>query len=223
MQLTLSVAFAVFTCALPSVFANSFDAGSHIGRNVHVARDYEFANIAAAYEAGMEDPRLNERVGKWSAFVSSVRPSLTKPQSKSVLTQTPSMSNSYSDQGQLQTHPPYSRRSLAKIGIFDAQTGENNGYLYVFGNYMRNTTTQPSIFQYTKPANINDTFDLEFPIQVRTSDIADRGHHRSLGHFPCYSREAQRPNNLSLPPWVWRLKASTHPPSQRMSRGTSFT
>jgi len=56
---------------------------------------------------------------------------------------------------------------LTKIGLFDSQTQESAGYLYVFGDGMRNTTTQPSTFQYTKPANVGDNFDLEFPIQVK--------------------------------------------------------
>ncbi len=64
MQLTLSAAFTLFTYAVTSVSASSLDAGSHIGRSVHAARGYEFADLAAAYEAGNSDPRLGKRVGE---------------------------------------------------------------------------------------------------------------------------------------------------------------
>jgi hypothetical protein len=64
MQLTLSAALTLLTCAISSVSASNLDAGSHIGRSVHAARDYEVADIASAYEAGQEDPRLHKRVGE---------------------------------------------------------------------------------------------------------------------------------------------------------------
>lgn len=56
-------------------------------------------------------------------------------------------------------------QAMSKIALFDATTGASNGYLYVFGDNMRNTTTEPSTFQYTKPANAGDAFDIEFPEQ----------------------------------------------------------
>jgi hypothetical protein len=61
-------------------------------------------------------------------------------------------------------------RVSTKIGIFDPQSGDSLGYLYVFGNGLRNTTTQPSTFQYTPPANAGDPFELQFPIQVSASN-----------------------------------------------------
>jgi hypothetical protein len=64
MQLTLSAALTLLTYAISSVSASNLDAGSHIGRSVHAARDYEVADIASAYEAGQEDPRLHKRVGE---------------------------------------------------------------------------------------------------------------------------------------------------------------
>jgi len=141
MQLTLSAAFTLFTYAVSSVSASNLDAGSHIGRSVHAARDYEFADVAAAYEAGQEDPRLNKRVVK-------------------------------------KRFDP-NTQALTKIGLFDSQTQDSAGYLYVFGDSLRNTTTQPSTFQYTKPANVGDNFDLEFPIQGGTATqqlvVATRG------------------------------------------------
>jgi len=128
MQLTFSTAFTLLTYVVSSVSASNLDAGNHIGRSVHAARDYESADIAAAYEAGQDDPRLRKRVEK---------------------RQNPA---------QVST----------KIGIFDPQSGDSLGYLYVFGNGLRNTTTQPSTFQYTPPANAGDPFELQFPIQDGT-------------------------------------------------------
>ena len=43
---------------------------------------YEFADIAAAYEAGQDDPRLNKRVGELSAALSSSNGLLIRHQSK---------------------------------------------------------------------------------------------------------------------------------------------
>lgn len=131
MQLTLSAALTLLTCALTSVSANSFDAGSHIGRSVHAARDYEFTDLAAAYEAGESDPRV--------------------------------------ENGNIHKRFDPNTQKQAKVGLFDTDTGASNGFLYVFGDSMRNTTTEPSTFQYTKPANTGDKFDIEFPIQGGTA------------------------------------------------------
>jgi hypothetical protein len=77
------------------------------------------------------------------------------------------------------------RRSLTKIGIFDSTSGASSGYLYVFGDNMRNTTTEPSTFQYTKPTQAGAKFDLEFSIQVRPSSSGYPW--RSLIRFFFYS------------------------------------
>ncbi|KAG8832216.1 hypothetical protein FRC17_001714 [Serendipita sp. 399] len=56
-------------------------------------------------------------------------------------------------------------QAVSKIGVFDAQTGASQGFLTIFGDYIRNSTTDPTLFQYVKTASPNNKIDLEVSIQ----------------------------------------------------------
>ncbi|KAG8811129.1 hypothetical protein FRC19_004090 [Serendipita sp. 401] len=57
-------------------------------------------------------------------------------------------------------------QATSKIGVFDTNTGESQGFLTIFGDFIRNTTTDPTLFQYSKLAGVGDKIDLEVSIQV---------------------------------------------------------
>ncbi|KAG8749297.1 hypothetical protein FRC14_001541 [Serendipita sp. 396] len=56
-------------------------------------------------------------------------------------------------------------QATSKIGVFDTNTGESQGFLTIFGDFIRNTTTDPTLFQYSKLAGVGDKIDLEVSIQ----------------------------------------------------------
>ncbi|CAG7853551.1 SubName: Full=Uncharacterized protein {ECO:0000313/EMBL:CCA73306.1} [Serendipita indica DSM 11827] len=110
MQLTLSAAFTLLTCAISTVSA-TFDRGHH----VHVARAaFGSEHVERSHHGKRFDPNT---------------------------------------------------QALTKIGMFDTVTGASLGFLSINGDYIRNVTaTEATQWQYTKPANPGDKFDIEYPI-----------------------------------------------------------